>query len=135
MRCSVWIGLGKSAVRFGLEKCQNRIFAVLVGLHLKPHQPKLRAPLIKRQGKTANQTVLRGSVWAKVRFELENCQPKPHQPQLRTSLIKRQGKTANQTVLRGSIWVGLGKSVMRFGLEKCQNHIFAVWVGLHPKPH
>lgn len=41
---SIWIGLGKSVLRFGLEKCQNR--------KPKPHQPKLRTPLIKRQGKT-----------------------------------------------------------------------------------
>ena len=34
-------------------------------------------------------------------------------------MVKPQTKL-HQTVLRGSIWVGLGKSAVRFGFEKCQ---------------
>ena len=34
----------------------------------------------------------------------------------------------HQTVLRNSVWVGLGKSAVRFGLEKSQ--IVYLWFGL-----
>ena len=34
-------------------------------------------------------------------------------------MVKRQTKS-HQIVLRGSVWVGLSKSAVRFGLEKCQ---------------